>query len=188
MNVAVRYFSTYGRTQAIAEAIAAELGEKAVSITDEPQLAEPVDVLFLGGAPYWSIMDPALETYVRSLDPAVVGRVVLFTTSNWSHRTALGLRAELEQRGITVAPGHFYAHMSQIEQSTKAARAFARDELLKAAHPELARGEGAVGELVGELLTVGVLVAGVALVATTVVRAGKTAILFLSKRATIGLA
>lgn len=165
MNIAVRYCSTYGRTKAIAEEIAAELGVRAASIVDEPTLAEHVDVLFLGGAPYWSVMDPALEAYARSLNPAMVGRVVLFTTSNWSRRTAIGLRDILEKRGIAVQPGHFYAQMTQVEQRKPAARWFAR-----AAVQEIANDHGKptqtglAPELRIEALTVGSLVAG--LVAT----------------------
>ena len=97
MNVAVRYFSQFGRTKTIAEEMADELGVEAISITDEPTLTEHVDVLFLGGAPYLSVMDAALDAYASDLTPDMVGCVVLFTTSNWSHRTALGLRVKLVQ-------------------------------------------------------------------------------------------
>ena len=48
---AVRYFSKLGNTKTIAEAIADGAGAKAVSVTEEPELKEPVDILFLGGAP-----------------------------------------------------------------------------------------------------------------------------------------
>ena len=132
MNVAVRYFSQFGRTKTIAEEMADELGVEAISITDEPTLTEHVDVLFLGGAPYLSVMDAALDAYASDLTPDMVGCVVLFTTSNWSHRTALGLRVKLEEHGITVAPGHFYAHMAMIEQRKAAAREFARNAVAKA--------------------------------------------------------
>lgn len=48
MNKAVRYFSKLGNTKAIAEAIAEGAGASAVSITDEPELKQRVDILFLG--------------------------------------------------------------------------------------------------------------------------------------------
>lgn len=52
MSTAVRYFSKLGNTKKIAEAIAEGAGTAVVSVTDEPELKERVDVLFLGGAPY----------------------------------------------------------------------------------------------------------------------------------------
>lgn len=48
MSVAVRYFSKLGNTKQIAEAIVEGAQTTAVSIVDEPALAEYVDVLFLG--------------------------------------------------------------------------------------------------------------------------------------------
>ena len=61
MTKAVRYFSRLGNTKTIAEAIADGAGVKAVSITDEPELKERVDILYLGGAPYANIMAPELK-------------------------------------------------------------------------------------------------------------------------------
>ncbi len=74
MKKAVRYYSRLGNTKTIAEAIAAGAGVEAVSITDEPALTAPVDVLFLGGAPYANIMDPALRAYAEKLDPRPGGK------------------------------------------------------------------------------------------------------------------
>lgn len=173
MNIAVRYYSQFGRTKAIAEEMADELGVVASSVVDEPALKEHVDVLFLGGAPYLSIMDAALEEYVNGLTSQMVGCVVLFTTSNWSHRTAIGMRVKLEEQGIRVAPGHFYAHMAAIGQSKPAARAYAREALEKAtkiaeaAEHELKDDKGSrVKELAVEVASVAavavVVVAGVA--------------------------
>lgn len=103
MKTAVRYYSKRGNTKTIAEAIAAGANVAAISVTDEPQLAEPVDILFLGGAPYANIMAKELRTYAEGLQKNTVGRVVLFTTSNWSRRTVLALRKLLREKGI---PGH----------------------------------------------------------------------------------
>ena len=82
MKKAVRYYSRLGSTKTIAEAIAQGAGVRAVSITEEPELSEPVDVLFLGGTPYASIMAPELKAYVEKLKPEMVGKIILFTTSN----------------------------------------------------------------------------------------------------------
>ena len=91
MKTAVRYFSKLGNTKKIAEAIAQGAGVKAVSIADDPKLQEYVDILFLGGAPYANIMAPELKEYAESLKAEQVGRVILFTTSNWSRRTVTPL-------------------------------------------------------------------------------------------------
>ena len=124
MTAAVRYFSKSGNTKKIADAIAEGAGVKALSITEEPDLPSPVDVLFLGGAPYANIMAPELKAYAEKLDRERVGRVVLFTTSNWSRRTVLALKRLLREKGIPAADEFFYAHMLHIQGRIPAAREF----------------------------------------------------------------
>lgn len=124
MKTAVRYFSKLGNTKKIAEAIALGAGIKAVSIADEPKLQEYVDILFLGGAPYANIMVPELREYAENLKAEQVGRVILFTTSNWSRRTVLALRKLLSNNGIKVDKEYFYAHMLHINGRIEAAREF----------------------------------------------------------------
>ncbi|MBR0136206.1 MAG: hypothetical protein IJM18_08390 [Clostridia bacterium] len=70
MNVAVRYYSKLGNTKRIAEAIAKGAGVTAVSITEETALDKPVDLLFIGGAPYANVMAPELRAYAEGLDAA----------------------------------------------------------------------------------------------------------------------
>ena len=124
---AVRYYSKSGNTKTIAEAIAEGVGVQAVSITDEPALTEYADVLFLGGAPYANIMAPELKAYAEKLDKSTVGKVILFTTSNWSRRTVLALKKMLRDKGINVADRYFYAHVSNIKGRAEAAKTFGRD-------------------------------------------------------------
>lgn len=128
MNAAVRYYSKMGNTKTIAEAIAQGAGVSAVSITDEPTLAPlpHIDVLFLGGAPYANIMAPELRAYAEGLTKDRVGKVVLFTTSNWSRRTVYALRKLLRDKAIPVEEEHFYAHMLNISGRVDAARDFGR--------------------------------------------------------------
>lgn len=126
MTKAVRYFSKLGNTKTIAEAIAEGAGVSAVSITDEPSLLERVDILFLGGAPYANIMAPELRGYAEKLEPTKVGKVVLFTTSNWSRRTVLALKKLLKEKGIPVADEYFYAHMLHIKGRIEAAKEFGK--------------------------------------------------------------
>lgn len=126
MKTAVRYFSKIGNTKKIAEAIADGAGVKAVSIADEPELTEHVDTLFLGGAPYANIMAPELKEYAQNLKKEQVGKVVLFTTSNWSRRTVYALRKILKENGIQTVDEYFYAHMLHISGRIDAAREFGK--------------------------------------------------------------
>ena len=126
MKTAVRYFSKSGNTKSIARAIAGGAGTRAVSIADEPLLTERSDTLFLGEAPYANIMAPELKRYAEELSPDMVGRVVLFTTSNWSRRTVYALRKLLREKGIAVEQEHFYAHMLHIRGRLDAAKEFGR--------------------------------------------------------------
>ena len=129
MKKTVRYYSRLGNTRTIAEAIAEGAGVNAVSISDEPRLNEYTEVLYLGGAPYANIMAPELKAYAESLDAGKVGKVVLFTTSNWSRRTVLALKKLLKGKGIAVADEYFYAHMLHIKGRIDAARAFGRKDI-----------------------------------------------------------
>lgn len=128
MTKAVRYFSKLGNTKTIAEAIAQGAGVPAVSVTEEPELKESVDILFLGGASYANIMAPELKEYAEKLDPSKVGKVILFTTSNWSRRTVLALKKMLRGRSITVDDDYFYAHMLHIKGRVDAAKEFGKKE------------------------------------------------------------
>lgn len=125
-KVLVRYLSKLGNTKRIAEAIADGAGVEAVSITEQPSVEEHADILFLGGAPYANIMAPELRAYAESLSSDKIGRVVLFTTSNWSRRTVRVLRKILTEKGIPVDKEYFYAHMTRIKARTDAAREFAK--------------------------------------------------------------
>ena len=126
MKTAVRYYSKLGHTEKIARAIAEGAGVEAKSIADEPTLPERVDVLFLGGAPYANIMAPELKAYAEGLSAETVGKVILFTTSNWSRRTVLALKKLLREKSIPVAEDYFYAHMLNISRRIEAAKEFGR--------------------------------------------------------------
>ena len=129
MTKAVRYFSKLGNTKTIAKAIAEGAGVAAVSITDEPELKQSVDILFLGGAPYANIMAPELREYAEKLDKSKAGRAILFTTSNWSRRTVLALKKLLKEKGIPVDADYFYAHMLHIKGRVGAAKEFGREKV-----------------------------------------------------------
>lgn len=124
MEIAIRYYSKLGHTKDIANAMGEEAGVKAVSIEEEPSLKEKTDILFLGGAPYANVMDKKLRAYAESIDPNMVSKVVLFTTSNWSRRTVYSLRKILEGKGIGVEKEYFYAHMLNIHNRIPKAKEF----------------------------------------------------------------
>ena len=128
MNIVVRYCSKtkFGNTRRIAEAIADGIGVKEVIIADEPKLQEKADILFLGGAPYANIMAPELKAYAEDIDPKMVSKVVLFTTSNWSKRTVLALKKMLKGKGISVSEDYFYAHMLNIDGKLEEAKEFGK--------------------------------------------------------------
>ena len=128
MKTAVRYYSKLGNTRTIAEAIAKVAGVEAVSVTYEPSLQERVDILFLGGAPYANIMAPELKEYAEKLEPSKIGKVILFTTSNWSRRTVLALKKLLKSKGIQVQDEYFYAHMLHIKGRIAAAKEFGKTQ------------------------------------------------------------
>ena len=122
MRKAVRYFSRHGHTKKIAEAIAEGAGVQAIYIEDEPELKEEVEILFLGGSPYANIMDRRLRTYAQNLNPDLVERVILFTTSNRSRLTVIALRKILTDKEIKVDPDYFYAHLNYISECLEDAR------------------------------------------------------------------
>lgn len=129
MTIAVRYYSRSGNTKTIAQAIAKGANTRAISIMDEPELHEHVDLLFLGGAPYADIMSKHLREYAENIKPEMVSKVALFTTSNWSRRTVHALRKILKNKGIEVEEKYFYAHMLRIKARISAAEEFGKQHL-----------------------------------------------------------
>ncbi|MBQ1505796.1 MAG: flavodoxin family protein [Erysipelotrichales bacterium] len=63
MKIAVRYYTKTGNTKRLAEALAKELGVKALPVT-EP-ITEPADILFLGNSYYAFSIDPEVRNFVR---------------------------------------------------------------------------------------------------------------------------
>ena len=126
MNSAIRYYSKLGHTKQIADAMVEALEIKALSVTDEPELKEKVDVLFLGGAPYANIMSSELKAYANNLDAEKVGCVVIFSTSSWSKRTINALRKIVEEKGIKVCEDYFYSSTGKVKDNIEAAKEFAK--------------------------------------------------------------
>jgi len=98
-KIAVRYQSRGGNTKTVAEAIA-----KAAGVTAEPidvPIAEPVDILFVGGGVYAWDIDQSLKTYLQDLTQENVKSVAAFSTAGGMDKT--GKVAEIvKARGISV--------------------------------------------------------------------------------------
>lgn len=127
MNIAVRYYSRSGNTKAVAEAIAAAANVKAVSV-DQPAaaLAEPADVLFIGGALYAYGIDSHMKEYLKSLKKGDAKKAVVFSTS-WISKHAIDLiKKGLGEAGIPVVEESFYVKNKPNSEQLKAAEAFAR--------------------------------------------------------------
>jgi len=127
MSIAVRYYSRSGNTKAVAEAIAAAANVKAVSV-DQPAaaLAEPADVLFIGGALYAYGIDSHMKEYLKSLKKGDAKKAVVFSTS-WISKHAIDLiKKGLGEAGIPVVEESFYVKNKPNSEQLKAAEAFAR--------------------------------------------------------------
>lgn len=127
MSTAVRYYSRSGNTKLVADAIAAALGVKAVSV-DRPEAAvtEKVDVLFIGGALYAYGLDKHLKEYLSNLDGKKVGKAVIFSTS-WISRHSIDLiRKALEEKGIHTESETFYVKNRANAEQLQQAAAFAK--------------------------------------------------------------
>ena len=100
MKIAVRYYSRGGNTKKIAEAIAEAVGVEAKTVS-EP-LAEDVDLLFLGSAPYAFDVDDEVKKFIGGIQVSV-GKVVNFSTSAAVKSTRKYVETLLAEKKIPVA-------------------------------------------------------------------------------------
>lgn len=127
MKAAVRYYSRSGHTKMAAEAIARGAGTEAFSIDDAAgALTEKVDVLFIGGALYAYGLDRHLKNYLKAIDPAMVGRAVVFSTASLSRHALDLIRKALSGKGIPVEDETFFAKSRPDDKALKEAEAFGR--------------------------------------------------------------
>ena len=99
MNAKVVYFTKSGHTKTIAEAIASELS---CECSEFCPIIEKIDVLFLGASIYKFGLDKSVIEYANSIDPAMVGKVVVFSTSSYSEDSFTKLSEIFTARGIEV--------------------------------------------------------------------------------------
>ena len=106
MTYAVRYYTKTGNTKRLAEAIAAELGVKALPIS-EP-VTEKVDYLFLGNSYYAFNIDPEVKEFVSSLDRNLIGKIVNFGSAALLNSTYKKVKAEADRIGIAMDDKEFH--------------------------------------------------------------------------------
>ena len=106
MKAAVRYYTKSGNTKRLAEAVAKAVGAEALPIS--VPVTEPVDVLFLGNSYYAFNIDPEVRNFVRSLDPAKVGRLVNFGSAAMLNSTYKKVKAEADKVGVAMDEREFH--------------------------------------------------------------------------------
>lgn len=106
MKYAVRYYTKTGNTKQLAQAVAEALGVEALPIS-EP-VTEPVDYLFLGNSYYAFSIDPAVRSFVQSLDKNLVGKLVNFGSAAMLNSTYKKVKAEADKVGIPMAETEFH--------------------------------------------------------------------------------
>ncbi len=131
-RIAVRYYTKTGNTKRLAGAVAEAVGAEALPISTP--LTEPVDILFLGNSYYAFSIDPEVRAFIRSLDKAMVGKIVNFGTAAMLNSTFKKVKAEADKVGIPMDLREFHckgefkgAHKGRPnEADLKAAAEFAK--------------------------------------------------------------
>lgn len=127
MEVAVRYYSKGGNTAQIAQDIARAAGVEAQPIT--VPLEGPVDILFLGGAPYAFHLAKPLRDFIASgLNPAAVKAVAVFSTSGSPLGASKMIAKACRSAGLQVLPQEFHCQGPAVktEEAKKQAQRFAQ--------------------------------------------------------------
>ena len=106
MKTAVRFFSRGGNTQKLALAIAGAVDAQPKPIP-EP-ITEKTDLLFLGASIYAGGVDAAVRNYINTLDPSMVGEVVVFSTAAIKTSAFAQMQKLLMARGLRVSDREFH--------------------------------------------------------------------------------
>ena len=102
---AIRYYSKFGHSRQMAEAIEDIAGAKAAPVF-EP-LNEPVDILFLGAGVFLGKVNAAVIDFIGSLTPEKVRCVVLFGSCAIIDSPVPQMLKALKARGIQVCDKSF---------------------------------------------------------------------------------
>ncbi len=102
---AIRYYSKFGHSKQMAEAIEGIAGVKAASV--EVPVAEPVDMLVLGAGVFLGKVNGAVMDFIDTLTPEKVKCVVLFGSSAIIESPVPQMANALKARGIRVCDKSF---------------------------------------------------------------------------------
>jgi flavodoxin len=100
MKTAVRYCSKSGNTKKLAGAIAKSAGTTAESI--DKAIAEPVELLLLGGAVYAGKIDSHLRDFISQLSPNIAKSVAVFSTTAGGKSIQPQVAGLLKDKGIPI--------------------------------------------------------------------------------------
>lgn len=100
MNIAIRYFSKFGHSAQMAEAVGQVAGVKAESVATP--INEPVDTLYLGAGIMLGKISREMVDFIKTLKPELVKRVVCFGSSAIIPSPVPQMRQLLEKKGIAV--------------------------------------------------------------------------------------
>lgn len=105
MKTVIRYYSKFGHSKQMAEAIEEIVGAKAATVA-EP-LSEPVETLVLGAGVFLGKVNGAVIDFINTLTPEQVKCVVLFGSCAIIESPVPQMRKALESRGIKVCDKSF---------------------------------------------------------------------------------
>lgn len=105
MKAAIRYYSKFGHTAKMAHVI-----EEIVRVRPEDvsvPLSEPVDTLYLGAGVFLGKIDSSVDTFIQTLTPDKVKRVICFGSCAIIKSPVPLMREKLMAQGITVSAQEF---------------------------------------------------------------------------------
>ena len=97
---AIRYYSKFGHSKQMAEAIEQIVGAKAAAVSEK--LSEPAEVLFLGAGVFLGKVNSAVFDFIDTLTPEMVKCVVLFGSCAIIESPVPQMLKALRARGIQV--------------------------------------------------------------------------------------
>lgn len=106
MNMnAIRYYSKFGHSKQMAEAVEEIVGAKAATVAEA--IDEPVDILFLGAGVFLGKVNGAVIDFINTLTPEKVKCVVLFGSCAIIESPVPQMLKALQARGIQVCGKSF---------------------------------------------------------------------------------
>ncbi|KWW29456.1 MAG: flavodoxin [bacterium P3] len=100
MTTAIRYFSKFGHSAAMADAIGQVTGAKPETVN--VPVDTPVDTLYLGAGVMFGKINGAMADFIKTLSPDKVKRVVCFGSCAIIKSPVPQMRSLLEAQGVTV--------------------------------------------------------------------------------------